>query len=342
MAKKNSVSIQPYPRIEEGKFSGYLDETKLKPHTNSIEIETLKKIIDRAIHEANLKSSRKILDLPDDISTEDADKIYVKEGVNLFNYFLKYCGDPAATAFECLGQHYTKIAKEQFHNKALQRQRMNSGWRYQFIVKDCAMLLERFKSVSDIGTSEADFNAIVEVNDGSGKQLNIYVSVKNRSNTMGGQDWPKAIYAIEGVANTDKNRVGAYICVFGIAMEKGLRNIKKQQGSNMSYSNNTEVWYSDFFWPFFSNYGYEEMMNVVLSVLLENKSSMPTEGNPEDLEVTVPELLVKTFGEKCKENGLLDENGRFNNAQLLLKFFCTKGVDTKISRKTKKVEKTGK
>ena len=44
--------------------------------------------------------------------------------------------------------------------------------------------------------------------------------IKNRANTMGGQDWPKAIASLEKEAELDKNRVGDYICVFGISIEK--------------------------------------------------------------------------------------------------------------------------
>jgi hypothetical protein len=111
---------------------------------------------------------------------------------------------------------------------------MNSGWRYQYIAKDCAVRSRRFITVSDIGASEADFNATMNIVD-SKKALNIYVSIKNRANTMGGQDWPKAISALESVARSDKNRSGPYICVFGIAIDKGqIRRIGKTKALNRS------------------------------------------------------------------------------------------------------------
>ena len=68
---------------------------------------------------------------------------------------------------------------------------MNSGWRYQYIAKDCAVRSRRFVTASDIGATKADFNATMKIID-STREL-IYVSIKNRANTMGGQDWPKAI-----------------------------------------------------------------------------------------------------------------------------------------------------
>ena len=68
---------------------------------------------------------------------------------------------------------------------------------------------------------------------------------------MGGQDWPKAIQALETVAKADKNRTGPYCCIFGIAMEKGNRYIKYEKKTNTAYSVNTEVWLSDFLLAFF-------------------------------------------------------------------------------------------
>src|SRR3954453_23521111 len=139
------------------------------------------------------------------------------------------------------------------------------------------------------------------------KTLNIYVSIKNRSNTMGGQDWPKAIFALEDVARTDKNRSGPYLCVFGIVIEKGQRMIKGNAKTKASYSVNTEVWLSDFFWPFFSNYSYREIAGAVLEVLVE-------EGNRPKLTdpIAIPDELVSGFGEHCRARGLLDESGNFN------------------------------
>lgn len=225
---------------------------------------------------------------------------------------------------------------------------MNSGWRYQYLAKDCAQESKRFRSVSDIGAAEADFNAVIDFLDKNKGVLNIYVSVKNRSNTMGGQDWPKAIQALEDMAKNDRNKIGFYCCVFGLAMDRGLRNIKVNKKTKAPYSTNTEIWYSDFFWSFFTNCSYEEIMTSVLDVLIrlepekerkdEEKSSSPEKNaspeeelssleeievaNPEEIEV--PELLIKTFGESCKTAGLINDSGCFNNPHTLVSFFCKK------------------
>ena len=219
MAK--SIRSQSYPRIqsEDDRFYGYLDITVLKEHSDKIEISAFKKIINDAIKYAHTKSSREILSISPGWSNDELDIIYKKKGKELFDYFVKYCGDPASTAYDCLNKSYAQIAKENFRNRTIQKERMNAGWRYQYIAKDAARLSHRFDNVSDLNAIEADFNVVIQVKNTSDK-LNIYVSVKNRSNTMGGQDWPKAIAALENAAINDKNRSGHYICVFGIAMEK--------------------------------------------------------------------------------------------------------------------------
>jgi hypothetical protein len=312
------TTAQNYPRIhsESSEYNGFLDESKLNPHIHKFAVDELKKIIRQAIDFANKKSSRAILNIPDEASSEVISGIYRNEGRELFKYFVKYCGDPASTAHECLYRHYSQIAVEQFRNRTLQKERMNSGWRYQFIAKDSAILSKRFQSVSDIGASEADFNAIIGKKD-TNDPINIYVSVKNRTNTMGGQDWPKAIRALEQMAKSDKNRNGPYICVFGIAMEKGLRNIKNEAKSKIPYSFNTEIWMSDFFWPFFSNYKYDEIVINVLDVLIE-------EGETSLLDIEIPKELIDSFGNVCDHLGLLDTQGKFNDPYKLVDIFCNK------------------
>jgi len=307
---------QNYPRIEDNnsKFDGYIDDSKLKQHYITIPVEDLKLIIENSIINANRKSGRAILNIPFDTNEDLINEQYIKEGKELFKYFKKYCGDPASTANECSGRHFRQVAREQFRNRTLQKERMNSGWRYQFIARDAAIKSRRFVSVSDIGASEADFNVIVETVDGK-KFVNIYVSVKNRTNTMGGQDWPKAIHALETVAKNDKNRNGPYLCVFGIAMDKGSRIIKKDLKTGTAHSINTEVWLSNFFWPFFANYEYSEIIKIVLSILLEK-------GEESGLDIEIPELLVNSFGEECENYKLIDENGVFNNPYGLVDLFC--------------------
>jgi hypothetical protein len=323
MVKTKSVNFQGYPRIsdEDNPFHGYLDDSKLQPHVHKIPFSDLKAIIVKSMDYANKKSSRTILKITGD-TTED---FYKKTGKDLFRYFLQYCGDPASTAHACLSRHYSEVGREQFRNRIVQKQRMNSGWRYQYIAKDTAISSKRFLSISDIGSEEADFNATIKILH-SKEVLNIYTSVKNRSNTVGGQDMPKAIRAIENMAKNDKNRTGPYICVFGIVMERGLRNIRSEKKSKTPYSYNTEMWMSDFFWPFFSNHSYEEIIRAVLDVLVEV-------GEKDEFEIEIPQEILDSFGESCREHALLDEKGNFNDAYRLVDLFCGRGTKKTFGRK---------
>jgi hypothetical protein len=195
---------------------------------------------------------------------------------------------------------------------------MNSGWRYQFIAKGMAIASKRFDTISDVGVSEADFNATIRTTDNDNTQtISIYVSVKNRTNTMGGQDWPKAITALENVARNDKNRIGPYLCVFGIAMEHGLRTIKNKQTTKHPYSENTEIWLSDYFWPFFTNYTYLEIITEVVHTLSEVTGNQRRNFDTN----TIPDELIKTFGDRCAEFKLLDEEGRFQDPERLAELF---------------------
>lgn len=314
-----SISPQGYPRIEDEKerFYGYLDESLLSPHTRKISEEDLRSIILASIRFASGKSSRQVLNAPEGATQKQRSDFYNKEGRELFNYFRVYFDDPASAAYQYIGKHYSEVASEQFRNRVLQKQRMNSGWRYQYIAEEAARRTGRFHSVSGIGTAEADFNAQISQSDASRGLINIYVSVKNRSNTLGGQDWPKSIQALEQVARDDKNREGPYICVFGIAMEKGQRRIKRIGKTKNPRSFNTEVWLSDFFWPFFANFSYEEIVSAVLHTLMD--SGPP---DPATESISLPTELLEVFGLHCRRHELLDSEGRFNDADKLVKLFC--------------------
>lgn len=313
-------SPQNYPRItdQRSQYFSCLDESKLITHPRKISQTEISRFITDAIRNAEIKSSREILNIPEGIDESQIQEIYFKEGKTLFRYFRDYCGDPAATAYQLFNEHYKDVCVDQFRLRTLQKERMNSGWRYQFLAFECARSTGRFRSVSDIGTAEADFNAEIEFIDKSNSPLSLYVSVKNRMNTLGGQDWPKAIQALEQVAINDRNRRGPYLCVFGLAMDQGKksRTIKSNSKTKQAYSVNTEVWLANFFWPFFANYSYDEIMSFVLDVLLKTKKDSLS------IKIVVPDELIESFGKCCKEHGLIGEDGRFNNPKKLVEFFC--------------------
>lgn len=316
------ISAQSYPRIndQDNPLIGCLDDTTLVDHLKKIPQDQMNLFIKNAIENAENKSGRGILNIPENADKKTIKAIYKKEGVELYKYFEKYPGDPAATAHQLFMRNYKEVGQEQFKLRSLQKERMNSGWRYQFLAFDCARASGRFNSVADIGMAEADFNAVINFKDKQSIPLSLYVSIKNRTNTMGGQDWPKAIQALEQISATDKNRRGPYLCVFGMAMDhsKKSRLIKSNSKTKLPYSVNTEIWYANYFWPFFSNYTYNEIMSLVLDVLLKTR-------RPElPLQIEIPEELIESFGQKCRSAELLDENGNFNNPHRLVEIFCKK------------------
>lgn len=303
-------SVQPYPRRKDG----FLDDVTLVPHRKKPSSTKLRKTILEAIAYANEKSSREILKIEQGLSAAEVQARYRSEGKKLFDYFLRYCSDPASMAHQVRGRHYKEVAAEQFRNRTLQKERMNSGWRYQYIAKAIANFTKRFSSGSDLGAAEADFNVTVDFSHRPG-HLTIYVSVKNRVNTMGGQDWPKAISALEAMAVNDRNRSGPYLCVFGIAMERGGRMVKREGRTGRPYSVNTEVWKSTYFWPFFTNCSYEEISTAVLDVLIEQFGATVPTGS-------IPESLIESFGDCCRRVALIDASGCFNDPFKLVRLIC--------------------
>lgn len=309
---------QNYPRIEDetDPYNGYLDTSSLVPHKLKISMERLYELIQTAITNANLKSSREILSIPETATPEQIEKIYETEGRKLLKYFSKYSNDPASVAHQMYGKHYREVGIELFRNQSLQKERMNSAWRYQYLTIYCAHETGRFSHISDIGTNEGDFSAKIDFVDHKHGSLNLYVSIKNKSNTVGGQDMPKVIQALETVAMNDKNRVGPYLCVLGVTIERGNRTIRHNK-QGIAYSTNTEMWLADFFWPFFANLTYEEVMTATLAVLV-----MQHEANPLATQVQVPETLLNAFGKACTETGLVDDNGIFHDRYKLVHFLC--------------------
>ncbi len=313
--------LQNYPRIssEGDKYFGFLDERQLETHHTSLTKAQMIDIIGESIEYANHKSSRAFLDIPLDADHTTYSRIYREGGQELFRYFHKYYGDPASTARECFNQTYKVIASRQFFNRMVQKGRMNSGWRYQFIAEKAANESGRFSAVSNIGTADADFSAAVNFTHQRKEAVAVYVSVKNRFNTLGGQDWPGAIINLENFARNDRNRRAPYLCIFGIAMDSGIRYIKNNSKTHAPYSVNTEVWGSDFFWPFFTGYTYSSIMKLVAEVLKDK-------GSREETDYSLPVEVTEAFGDKCKENGLVNENGYFNDIFKLVEFFCSKKV----------------
>ncbi|MFQ3646474.1 MAG: hypothetical protein SNJ80_06045 [Anaerolinea sp.] len=314
---------QDYPRIRDtsSKYYGCLDVETLQdhPHPRRITPELLRTLILQAIEEASVQSSREAILIPPDMSPEQENLFFQDEANKLFAYLHAYPVDPAATAHEYTGRHYQDVGLELFRNRAIQKGRMNSGWRYQLLARECAKASGRFDEAAGFGFSKGDFVAKIRFKDDTRKKLHIYVSVKNRRSTIGGQDWPNSIQALEAAARADnRQQEGPYICIFGIAIDRGERAIPKSSSTGRAYSENTEVWLSDFFWPFFSSYSYSEIMMAMLEALIEadaNQQALPT-------QIQAPHKLLEAFGARCYEAQLTDEQGFFSDPLALVQFFC--------------------
>lgn len=329
MAKKPSQEVLPpsipeeYPRIRERKsrFYGCLNTDLLIPHPEPRRIspELLKGLMLHAINEANAMSKREAEEIPEGLTSEEEEEVWKSEGRSLFEHFHDYPIDPAATAHEYYDKNYRVVGVDLFRSRVWQKGRMNSGWRYQLLARDCAKNSGRFDEVAGFGTAKGDFIAKIEFLEKFYKPLHLYVSVKNRSDTLGGQDWPNSIIALEEYAKTDnRQQDGSYICIFGIAMERGTRRIPRSRQTKKAHSDNTEVWLSDFFWSFFSAYSYNEIMTAMLEVLVKAEDAaeiLPT-------QVVVPDKVLTYFGEECKAAGLINELGNFDNPYHLVDFFC--------------------
>ncbi|MBI1801226.1 MAG: hypothetical protein HYR71_06320 [Chloroflexi bacterium] len=58
-------------------------------------------------------------------------------------------------------------------------------------------------------------------------------------------------------------------------------------------------------------------MKIVLEALIETTK-------PDELHLVVPNAVLDAFGDECKQHNLVDEQGRFNDAHILIDLFCGK------------------
>lgn len=297
---------ESYPRLpNEAPEGGLLNVDKIKPLTKKIDNALLKTLIERAIENASIKASKEALKIEDGLKGEQLQKKYKKAARDLFKYFKR--SDPAATFQIAEGVDSREFARELFRKRQGHKATMNAGWRYQFLLVECAQASKRFKGVSDINTGDADVNLTAELNDGSGKTVSILISMKNREDTISGSKWGGAIEKLEESAKNDKNRTGAYICVFALGMQRRrYRTMKK-------FSVNTEIWPANFVWPFVSGYSYEEIMLSVSEVLAA--AHIP--------DFILPDELLNEFVRLCKINNLVDDTGIFNSKENLIKWLCS-------------------
>jgi hypothetical protein len=280
------------------------DVSSMAHNASPLNETKLRAAIERSIVKADEKSMRSMLDERDG-SGGSAPK---RAGQKLFQIFKRYCEDPATAPAKFAARSVDEVASEIFLTQESNNSRMNAGWRYQFLAIELARLHgSRFTAVNG-GNMEADIHAICPLK--NGRDLHLYISIKNRSNTISGSRRRAAYTELETYANADKNRAGGpYLAVVGITIEHGDR-------SQSSYSNNIETWKSDFFWPFFSGRSYKDIMLAVGRVLGQEKSKLEV--------IAAKKLPVQTLAEfiaQCSRAGLLKNEKTFKDASDLVDFF---------------------
>lgn len=234
--------------------------------------------------------------------------------MELFKYFVKYCNDPASTSHQCNGRHYSDVAKEQFYTLSTEYACANSMLRYQAIVEIEALKSGRFRSIKKITNSDGCFSAIIDYMRREGS-LYIYVSINSRFDLMDEEYWNELNSQLESFAIADPNRSGDYLCVIGMANENGDRCKLQTNSKSRLQSHSTEIWLSDFFWPFFTNFSYKEISLSVLSALIETQI-------PDTHEIVIPNDLIEVFGKCCRNEHLIDEIGKFNDSIKLARLMC--------------------
>jgi hypothetical protein len=294
---------QLYSRDDESFFDVSQVSGKYKKFSD-VELE---KSIKTAIEDADAKSMRKMLDIPDSADSKALRKAHKKAGKKLFELFQKYCVDPATANAEFGGKPYESVVKEVHKNQMVTRARMNAGWRYQLLAKDLAAKSDsRFKSVAG-GGKHADISLIVMLH--GGKEAQLYISVKNRYSTISGSKWPATIASLEHEAVHDANRIAKvpYLCVFALAMERS-GHLRRSLGN----SSNTELWKSDFFWSFLTGLSYKDIMMSVGRVL-EKQTSV----SGDEMAKTLPPEVLQEFEVRCRKQNLLTEDGLFESGNLV-------------------------
>ena len=279
---------QDYPRTEEG----LLDESRLAAHTGKIPFDELKAIIRDAIVSAARKSRREILELPDGLSEEEKTKIYGKKGkraVRLFPPLLRRPGgDGLRLPRQALPRDRAGAVPQSDAPEAADEFRLALSVHRQGLRGALAALRD--------GVRHRRLGSRLQRDDEHRRTWPRRSTSTCRSRTARTR-WAARIGRRRS-RRSKTSRVptrtapARIICVFGIAIDKGQRQIRRIGKTKAPYSVNTEVWLSDFFWPFFANYTYAEIAKAVFEVLMETGRQ-----GQQPLATLIPDELIDSFGD---------------------------------------------
>ena len=158
----------------------------------------------------------------------------------------------------------------------VQRQRMNIGVFYQYLIKELMRITHTENRRSNIeavfdGSREGDIIAEVKTPQFS-RGLRLYGSVKKSSDTVGGQDVPGVIRRLESEALSEKNITRPYLCVFMYAEPPGGRlksytdsRSLRNNREGYPFSQNCESWEPGFIFPYISGRAPIDIYKIALS-----------------------------------------------------------------------------
>ena len=298
---------QSYPRISSAasKFeAGYIDTSQLCDIKNKISQNEFLNLINISIDKARNKVDEKIINIPEGISKLEEKKIYDKAAKDLINYIKKT--DPANAVSQLLNKNLVDVAQEFQVKKDAKTYEMFSGWRNQFLLFECAKKIGRFETVGDVDTS---FDIVATIKSLSGEVITLYISLKNRKDTMSGSSVRGVLSKLEDNAKNDKNRDGLYCIIIGCAID----TTRYRSGS--SYSQNLEFWPAKLLWEFFSGFTFPHVMNSIS----QQQNSRKQNKLADELKLS----LIK----ECKKLELINEQNIFHDRKRIIEIFCRQEFD---------------
>ena len=249
VARKNKSYAQPYPREEKMLLAAYsLFPICSPPLPNKKIVSAIEKAFDRA-RRNKVGNIRKPPSTPIEL-------------VNLCLKHLKTRSDPILGTFFYSSCEVHEIFELDAISHEMQRQRMNLGVFYQYLIIELMrgssrMRNSNIEAVFD-GSREGDVVADIKT-PGFTQGVRIYASVKKSADTVGGQDVPGVIKRLEGGAKAEKNLTRPYLCVFCYATPPGGKIRSYTASRSVRYNNeghpfseNCESWEPGFIFPFIS------------------------------------------------------------------------------------------
>jgi hypothetical protein len=307
MSRKQTVTLQPYPRETGGQLlSAASLFPRMKPPMGAA-------IIARAVDEAFLRCiknkkgvTKKTIDTPDKLVLSCIKHLRERSDPILSPYFVSQCKAEDLFALDAVSHE-------------MQRHRMTIGVFYQFLILE---LMRNRWPVFD-GSREGDIVADIDT-PGFEEGLRLYISVKKSKDTVGGQDISGVIRRLESAAKEEKNLTRPYLCVVCVATPSGGklkdyesdRQLKFNQ-QKQPYSLNCEYWGPGFIFPYVTGRSAYEIYAKALTRVADYIPFMTLKFRKEC------SMLLK---ERLNSLGLLNKDGTINMENFLEFSVGGKGV----------------